>query len=142
MNMKKTIALVTIVAAVAAIALIARGGSDVSGSGPASDQAAARIAIPATFSEAAKAGEGTFNATCAACHGKNAAGTEAGPPLIHRIYEPSHHGDYAFVMAVANGVRAHHWKFGDMPPQPGVTRDQMAGIIAYVRELQRANGIN
>ena len=77
----------------------------------------------------------------AACHGANAAGTEAGPPLVHKIYEPSHHGDYAFEMAVANGVRAHHWRFGDMPPQPAMTKADLQNVIAYVREVQRANGI-
>lgn len=87
-------------------------------------------------------GESAFNAVCAACHGANAAGSEAGPPLVHRIYEPSHHGDYAFEMAVNNGVRAHHWKFGNMPPQPGLTKADVNTIIAYVRELQRANGID
>ncbi|MGR3582900.1 MAG: c-type cytochrome, partial [Pseudooceanicola nanhaiensis] len=43
--------------------------------------------------------------------------------------------------AVQNGVRAHHWKFGDMPPQTGLTPSDVANIVAYVRELQRANGI-
>ena len=53
----------------------------------------------------------------------------------------AHHGDAAFLLAVRNGVRAHHWRFGDMPPQPGLTGAEVAAITAYVRELQRANGI-
>jgi len=40
------------------------------------------------------------------------------------------------------GVRGHHWPFGDMPPVEGVTRGDVTMIIAYIRELQRANGIN
>lgn len=100
------------------------------------------IVAPASFSDVAKMGERAFNASCAACHGANAGGTDVGPPLIHRIYEPSHHSDYAFELAVANGVRAHHWRFGNMPPRPGLTRADVASIITYVRELQRANGIN
>jgi hypothetical protein len=47
----------------------------------------------------------------------------------------------SFYLAVQNGVRAHHWRFGDMPAQTGLTRADVAGIVAYVRELQRANGI-
>ena len=49
----------------------------------------------------------------------------------------------AFVLAARNGVRAHHWPFGNMPPveQP-LTDGELAAIIAYVRELQRANGIS
>lgn len=101
----------------------------------------AALVIPTTFSDAARMGERAFNAVCATCHGKDAAGTDVGPPLVHRIYEPSHHADYAFEMAVTNGVRAHHWKFGNMPPQPGLTKADVTTIITYVRELQRANGI-
>lgn len=86
-------------------------------------------------------GKALFDKTCATCHGKNAAGGETGPPLVHRIYEPSHHADGSFYLAVRNGVRAHHWRFGDMPPQPDVSNDDVTKIIAYVRALQRANGI-
>lgn len=92
---------------------------------------------------AEKAGEAAFDARCASCHGKNAAGQEGvAPPLIHRIYEPGHHGDQAFVIAAQVGVRAHHWQFGDMPPVDGVTLEELGGIITYVRALQRANGID
>lgn len=143
MNKGKIIALVAIAAAIAAVVAWSRGGPDTPAAGAAPGRGAAvQVAIPAAFSDTAKMGEKAFNATCAACHGKNAAGTEVGPPLVHRIYEPSHHADYAFEMAVNNGVRAHHWKFGNMPPQPGVTKADVATIVAYVRELQRANGID
>ena len=64
------------------------------------------------------------------------------PPLVHKIYEPSHHGDESFQRAVAIGVRAHHWKFGTMPAIEGLTRADVKVITAYVRELQRHNGIN
>jgi len=98
------------------------------------------IQIP-TFSDVAAKGNALFNAHCSACHGKNATGTKQGPPLIHKIYEPSHHGDASFQRAAKNGVRAHHWPFGNMPPVAGVTGTEISHIIAYVRELQRANGI-
>lgn len=66
-----------------------------------------------------------------------------GPPLVHKIYEPSHHGDMSFIMAVRNGVRAHHWRFGDMPAQTDakLTDGEIGAVIAYIRELQRENGI-
>lgn len=89
----------------------------------------------------AGSGKLAFEKHCGECHGINAAGTDKGPTLIHRIYEPSHHADFAFVRAVRFGVRQHHWRFGNMPPQPEVTRAEMEVIISYVRELQRANGI-
>ena len=80
---------------------------------------------------------------CAVCHGENGAGRAGvGPPLVHVIYEPSHHPDEAFIVAVQLGVRAHHWRFGDMPRQPQVSEDETMQIIAYIRALQRANGIH
>ena len=97
--------------------------------------------VEATLSSAGQMGKTVFEENCAACHGAKAAGSQNGPPLVHRIYEPSHHGDYSFVMAVKNGVRAHHWRFGDMAPVPGVTDKQIEWITKYVREMQRANGI-
>jgi cytochrome c2 len=93
--------------------------------------------VPAEF----QVGETTFNATCAACHGKQAAGTDHGPPLVHKIYEPNHHGDQAFQYAAANGVRAHHWEFGNMPKVDGVTPGDVDQIVKYVRWLQRQAGI-
>lgn len=88
-------------------------------------------------------GQRVLEVSCASCHGDNAVGVEgAGPPLIHKIYEPSHHADEAFQRAVSHGVRSHHWQFGDMPPVEGLTRGDVAMVIAYIREIQRANGIN
>ena len=83
-----------------------------------------------------------YNNNCASCHGADLQGTRQGPPFIHKVYEPSHHGDEAFYRAIANGVRAHHWRFGDMPPVSGVTRQEAEGIVAYIRQQQRENGIN
>lgn len=137
MKKGKIALLAFILAAVALAALLARNGTEAS----TGQAAPAAVVLPAAFSDQAKIGERVFNAVCAACHGAAAAGTDVGPPLVHRIYEPLHHGDHAFEMAVANGVRAHHWTFGDMPPQPALTRADLNTVIAYIRELQRANGI-
>jgi mono/diheme cytochrome c family protein len=100
----------------------------------------ATITVP-TFSKLAKEGKVAFDQTCAKCHGKNGVGTDKGPPLLHQIYNPGHHGDAAFYRAVKHGSQQHHWRFGNMPPQPNVTDKQIAAIIRYVRELQTANGI-
>ena len=98
--------------------------------------------VPATLSDAASVGKQVFLGKCAECHGENAAGIKgAGPPLVHKIYEPSRHADFSFVLAVQNGVRAHHWPFGDMPPVKGMTQADVRAITAYVRELQRENSI-
>ena len=109
---------------------------------PAENQPIVAVTVPA-LSGPAKIGEVAFNAKCAACHGTNAAGREGvAPPLVHKIYEPSHHGDGAFLLAAQNGVRAHHWPFGNMPPVDGVTNGDVKNIVAYVRALQRENGIH
>ncbi len=86
-------------------------------------------------------GKVLFDANCAACHGVNAGGTDKGPPFVHDIYNPGHHGDEAFIRAAAGGVRSHHWSFGDMPPVATVNRDEVLKIVEYVREMQQANGI-
>lgn len=101
------------------------------------------IALPASLSTTAQVGKTMFNAKCASCHGENAVGRSgAAPPLVHKIYELSHHGDESFQRAVAMGVRSHHWRFGNMPPVDGLTRGDVAQIVAYIRELQKTNGIN
>jgi mono/diheme cytochrome c family protein len=86
-------------------------------------------------------GERLFDRDCARCHGARAAGTQHGPPLVHTVYEPNHHADIAFQRAVAFGVAAHHWRFGDMPPVSGLDEEAVARITAYVRWLQRKAGI-
>ncbi|MAN63274.1 MAG: cytochrome C [Parvibaculum sp.] len=93
------------------------------------------------FSAIALQGREIFNENCAKCHGENAIGTNQGPPLLHNIYNPGHHGDNSFLRATESGVRQHHWPFGDMPQQPQVDKDQVFSIVRYIRELQEANGI-
>jgi mono/diheme cytochrome c family protein len=86
-------------------------------------------------------GEAKFNNFCSRCHGPQGQGTDFGPPLVHKIYEPNHHADMAFQRAAAQGVRAHHWKFGNMPKIDGVVPEDVSQIIAYIRWLQRQAGI-
>ena len=101
------------------------------------------IEIPAQLSGHAIIGKRLYQENCLACHGENAVGQEkVAPPLVHKIYEPSHHGDESFERAIAVGVRAHHWNFGNMPKIEGLTRADVAAIISYIRELQRYNGIS
>jgi mono/diheme cytochrome c family protein len=107
---------------------------------PAPSATIVDVRVP-VFSARAERGLTAFEAQCALCHGINAAGSESGPPLVHRIYEPGHHADGAFQFAVRYGVRAHHWRFGNMPPQPEVSDGEIADIVTYVRELQHANGV-
>lgn len=105
-------------------------------------RALAAVTVPSGFTEQEQIGARAYDAVCASCHGINAQGQDGvAPPLVHKIYEPSHHGDMAFVLAAQDGVRAHHWKFGNMPAIEGVTQGDVLNIVAYIRALQRANGI-
>lgn len=132
-----------VVGAFALIRPIVSDRSDTPSASHPQGDAMVTVRVPASFSEQEQMGERAFNAACASCHGTNAQGRQdIAPPLIHKIYEPSHHGDASFVLAAQNGVRAHHWRFGDMPPVQGVTRAEVMDIVAYVRVLQRENGIN
>jgi mono/diheme cytochrome c family protein len=82
-----------------------------------------------------------FHAKCASCHGENTAGSEKGPPFVHKVYESTHHVDASFYNAVKRGVQAHHWPYGNMPAIKGVSDDQIAAIVAYVRKVQKENGV-
>ena len=98
---------------------------------------AAAPADPATIAE----GSTLYLRSCAACHGVDLLGTDAGPPFLDVIYAPNHHGDEAFQQAVIAGVVPHHWNFGTMAPIEGLTREDVAKIVAFVRSEQRAAGI-
>jgi mono/diheme cytochrome c family protein len=130
-------------AAVAVAVLVSSAGCATEGGDASGDpENVAATILQASIPERLAGGEAAFNANCSSCHGERGLGTAQGPPLVHIIYEPSHHGDIAFLLAVERGVRAHHWSFGDMPPQPTVSREQVDEITAYVRHLQRLVGIS
>ena len=104
--------------------------------------ALAVVLLPKTLSQKAQIGKQAFEVSCVSCHGENAASIGCvAPPLVHAIYERRLHGDESFQQAAAVGVRAHHWKFGNIPAVEGVTRGNIKMVTAYIRELQHANGI-
>jgi len=103
-------------------------------------QPIAEISIP-QLNTAQTRGRELFDANCSVCHGKNATGSDNGPSLVQKIYQPRIHADGAFFIAVKSGARAHHWQFGSMMPVAGVEKSEVALIVQYVRALQRANGI-
>jgi mono/diheme cytochrome c family protein len=105
-----------------------------------SKEVAHRVHMP-MVSELARIGKRSYDNNCAECHGKNGSGTDKGPALIHQVYHPGHHSDDAFLLAVRQGVRQHHWGFGNMPATSGLTDEQITAIVRFVREVQLANGI-
>lgn len=98
------------------------------------------VKMPELSPKAVK-GQEVFNVNCAGCHGNNGEGGSGGPPLIHDIYNPGHHSNRAFIQAMQNGTRSHHWSFGDMPAQKQMGIVDMMVVIKYIREVQVANGI-
>lgn len=125
---------------VAAAAMAVALGLSACEGGASSNPVAAQVAaadVPAEHTD----GKRLFDTHCARCHGVHAAGTGRGPSFLSKIYEPGHHGDQAFLFAVNRGVTAHHWGFGNMPPVPGVSDEDVAKIVGYVRWAQRVAGI-
>ena len=104
-----------------------------SGSDPGSE-------IPPQNPEAVARGSVLYEAHCASCHGSDLRGTDLGPSHLSIVYEPNHHADIAFFLAVSRGSPAHHWNFGNMEPVPGLTDEDVAAIVAFVREQQRIHG--
>lgn len=98
------------------------------------------VAVP-ELTAIGQQGEDLFAAKCAVCHGENAGGSINGPPLVHIIYAPGHHADVAFLLAATQGVRQHHWRFGNMAAVEGVSKADVEAITTYVREPQRNNDI-
>jgi cytochrome c len=99
------------------------------------------VKLPAGLSPIATSGERSFQTHCEICHGVSGRGSENGPPLVHRIYAPDHHTDTVFILAMQLGVRGHHWGNRNMPALPELDVPTIQNIMAYVREVQRANGI-
>lgn len=102
--------------------------------------AATETTIPVQDPDLVAAGGQLYAANCAQCHGADLRGTDQGPSHLSEVYEPGHHGDGAFLLAVQAGVRPHHWSFGAMPPIEGLTPADVEAIVAFVRETQRVEG--
>lgn len=78
--------------------------------------------------------------SCASCHGAELQGTDDGPSQLSIVYEPNHHTDDSYRSAIANGVREHHWPFGDMPPVEGLSEEEVEAVIGFVRSEQERQG--
>lgn len=120
--MKRSAALVTLIVA-SGVAYSVWPATEQSGQSITLGAAMASVVVPETMSENAQIGQNAFETNCAACYCVNAAGLDGvAPRLVHKIYEPSHHGGESFKLAVAQGVRVHHWPFENMPAVEWITR--------------------
>ena len=89
----------------------------------------------------AAAGQPVFQDNCATCHGEDLHGTSMGPPLVHEYYVPSKVSNDDMAAAISGGLDETRWHFGPMPAWPSLSGDEIADLIAYVRQQQRAAGL-
>lgn len=82
-------------------------------------------------------GEEVYDQSCATCHGPEAGGGLAGPPLVHEVYGDL--TDAQIRTAIAQGKPPTNWpQFeGGMSPVPNLSATDVAAVIAYVRDAQR-----
>lgn len=118
--MRQALALIAI-----AVVIVACGGS----TGSLGDGDAAR-------------GEELFTRNCVACHGAGAMGTANGPPLVHEMYREEIFADDRIADATRNGAQQRNWSYGRMPGIGGLSDQDVADLIAYVREVQDDAGLN
>lgn len=116
---------------------ISLGGVFVHQSPAADSPATAAPRVPFKYA----VGNKKYQENCSVCHGVSLEGSKQGPPLLHGFYKPSHHNDASFYRAALQGVRAHHWNFGDMPRIPGVTQQDMEAIVPFIRWFQQDRGL-
>lgn len=89
----------------------------------------------------AAAGEAVYAANCAACHGAELEGAAAGPPLLDPRYGPDELSDEAVVTAIREGAQPRLFDLGAMPPLRDLEPQEIADVIAYMRQQQAAAGI-
>ena len=111
------------------------------GEGVPEQSAQAAHLPPPGFIGDASTGKELYMQYCKDCHGVNGVGSDKGPAFYLEIYGPRHHANLAFHWAVSRGVRQHHTNFGDMPPIPDLTPEEVEHIILFVRALQQVAGV-
>ena len=114
-----TLGVVVVAAAIAAFVVTA-GGSDE----PPAPGSPEELAL----------GEEIFVDTCQTCHGEQAGGGLAGPPLVHQMYQDLEDDDIR--TAIRQGKTQENWEFAPMPPIPGLEAHEVDAVIAYVRSQQ------
>ena len=134
--LKPALAVTGILAAPVGLYLAVGGGDEGERSTSASG-----FTIPSLSTQALD-GKGLFSEMCGSCHGAYGEGGDNGPPLIHALYSRAIFPDETVQKAIVEGAMARNWPFGDMPPVEGLGEDEIEGLVAFVREVQDANGID
>ena len=82
----------------------------------------------------AAAGQRAFGTYCAACHGEGGGGTPSGPPLVGP--EARDLTAQQIVDAVREGADTDQWAGSAMPALPAVSDEELADVVAHVRQLR------
>lgn len=94
------------------------------------------------LSASAQHGREVINVRCVECHGVDGTGgSRKGPPFLHPMYRDEIFPDFVFKRSLLEGKREKNWRFGPMPAMPDLSDEDIAGIIAFVREVQTATGV-
>jgi mono/diheme cytochrome c family protein len=117
-----------VVASAVVVAVVAAGCGDGEATAPPVQGDAAAGSIP-------------YREYCAGCHGEDGRGAAAGPGLLDARYALPGFDDQALVTAIVEGAPEREWDFGPMPRIRGLGQQELADLVAFVRELQRGAGI-
>lgn len=97
--------------------------------------------VPLTQEQLVARGRQVYAGTCATCHGDALKGSSMAPSLLQAPFAPDQTPDSAFANAIQNGVPQKRFAKGPMPAQPSVAPKDIPAVVAYVRSVQRDNGI-
>jgi len=82
-----------------------------------------------------------FARECGGCHGRAAQGTARGPALATTSYGRSRFDDDSIRSAVREGRVPRSPDSAGMPASPEIPESDLAQILDFLREVQRARGI-
>ncbi len=99
-------------------------------------------ATPHTSSALMEQGRSAFARHCASSHGRLAGGTTSGPGLLGAPFGLSAMPDEAIRSAVLEGVPPRNDAYRPMGPSPEIAPGELDDIIAFLRELQRLQGVH
>lgn len=98
------------------------------------------VTVPTVPGDAV-AGAAVYERSCADCHGAGGIGADDGPALLEARYALPGFDDLSFVTAVVRGVSGDEAEHGGMPRIRGLSEQDLADLLAFVRGLQRDAGL-
>lgn len=88
------------------------------------------------------AGEQTYQDFCGSCHGRDFEGSVRGPSQLDAVFAPDVTTDEDYRDAIRDGAQEQHYDFGPMPAIGSLDDQEIANVIAYVRQVQQERGLS